>query len=54
MEFLGEHGAWPDPLMAGLSLAVFIVGVGGGYLVYSKNVIDRDELRAVLPPLTAR
>ena len=46
MEFLGEHGAWPDPLMAGLSLAVFAVGAGGGYLVYSKNVIDRVALRA--------
>jgi len=45
MQFLGEHGAWPDPLMAGLSVAVFAVGVGGGYLIYGRQLLDRDKLR---------
>ncbi len=45
MEFLGEHGAWPDPLFAGMSVVVFLVGVGGGYLVYGRNLVDREKLR---------
>ena len=45
MIFLGEHGAWPDPLMASLSLVVFVLSVGGGWLVYSRQVIDRDRLK---------
>jgi NADH:ubiquinone oxidoreductase subunit 5 (subunit L)/multisubunit Na+/H+ antiporter MnhA subunit len=46
LSMLGEHASWPDPLMAALSFAVFVVGVGGGYLVYAKNMVDRDALRA--------
>ena len=37
----GPTRCWPA-----LSIAVFAIGVGGGYLVYGRNVLDRDRLRA--------
>jgi NADH-quinone oxidoreductase subunit L len=51
MTFLGEHGAWPDPLMAGLSLAVFTVGVGAGWLIYARDVLNIDALKGRFPAL---
>ncbi|MDO8964157.1 MAG: NADH-quinone oxidoreductase subunit L [Coriobacteriia bacterium] len=49
MTFMGEHGAWPDPLMAGLSVLVFAAGVGGGYLVYGRHAVDTEALKARFP-----
>jgi NADH-quinone oxidoreductase subunit L len=45
MEFLGEHGAWPDPLMAGLSVTVFVGGAGLGWLVYARGAVATGPLK---------
>ena len=49
LTFLGHEAAWPDPLMAGLSVAVFAIGVGGGWLVYGRQVVDTEVIKARFP-----
>ena len=35
--------------MAGLSVAVFAIGVGGGWLVYGRQVVDTEVIKARFP-----
>lgn len=52
-ELIGEHGAWPQPLVAGISTAVALSGIGLGYLVYGRASHPdlSTEIRRALGPL---
>jgi NADH-quinone oxidoreductase subunit L len=49
LTFLGHEAEGIDPLMAGLSIAVFAIGVGGGWLVYGLKVVDTEAVKARFP-----
>ena len=47
--FLGEHGGWPDIMMAVGSSAVAASGIVAGWWVFGKKAVDTEALKARFP-----